>query len=170
MGVVHRAVDTKRGRQVAIKVLPAHATSDPERRRRFIQEARAASALNHPHIVTIHEIDEHEGTIFIAMEFVDGTPLDRLLASGPIPIVKGLEPNLDVTSFEFIVRSGRALLYPVYQGTFERGVDNDSGPSAMRDRQIQWAKDFFRAVDYLDTRKEIDMQRLAYDKYLGVVK
>ncbi|HET9011660.1 MAG TPA: hypothetical protein VFN38_07570, partial [Gemmatimonadaceae bacterium] len=50
MGVVHRAVDTKLGRQVAIKVLPAHATSDPERRRRFIQEARAASALNHPHM------------------------------------------------------------------------------------------------------------------------
>jgi pimeloyl-ACP methyl ester carboxylesterase len=84
-----------------------------------------------------------------------------LFPSGYARVVRSSR-NLDVTSFEFIVRSGRALLYPVYQGTFERGVDNDSGPSAVRDRQIQWAKDFFRAVDYLDTRKEIDMQRLAY--------
>jgi dienelactone hydrolase len=84
-----------------------------------------------------------------------------LFPSGYARVVRSSR-NLDVTSFEFIVRSGRALLYPVYQGTFERGLDNDSGPSAMRDRQIQWAKDFFRAVDYLDTRKEIDMQRLAY--------
>jgi formylglycine-generating enzyme required for sulfatase activity/predicted Ser/Thr protein kinase/pimeloyl-ACP methyl ester carboxylesterase len=98
MGVVHLAVDTKLGRQVAIKVLPAQATSDPERRRRFIQEARAASALNHPHIVTIYEIDEHEGTIFIAMEFVAGTPLDRLLASGPLPVVKGLEYGTQIAS------------------------------------------------------------------------
>jgi formylglycine-generating enzyme required for sulfatase activity/dienelactone hydrolase/predicted Ser/Thr protein kinase len=98
MGVVHRAVDTKLGRQVAIKVLPAHATSDPERRRRFIQEARAASALNHPHIVTIYEVDEHEGTIFIVMEFVDGTPLDRLLAGGPVPVVKALEYGAQIAS------------------------------------------------------------------------
>ena len=91
MGVVYRAVDTKLGRPVAIKVLPAHSTTDPDRRRRFIQEARAASALNHPHIVTIYEVDEHEGTIFIAMEFVDGTPLDALLVNGPLPVGRALE-------------------------------------------------------------------------------
>jgi serine/threonine protein kinase/formylglycine-generating enzyme required for sulfatase activity/dienelactone hydrolase len=98
MGVVHRAVDTKLGRQVAIKVLPAQATSDPDRRRRFIQEARAASALNHPHIVTIYEVDEHGGTIFIAMEFVDGTPLDELVAQARLPVAKALEYGTQIAS------------------------------------------------------------------------
>ncbi|HJR58308.1 MAG TPA: protein kinase [Vicinamibacterales bacterium] len=86
MGVVYRAVDTRLGRPVAIKVLPSDATADDERRRRFIQEARAASGLNHPHIVTIYEVDEHEGATFIAMELVDGTPLDKIVATGRLPV------------------------------------------------------------------------------------
>lgn len=60
------------------------------------------------------------------------------------------------------MRSGRALLYPVYQGTFERRANVQAGRSGTRDMQVQWAKDFFRAVDYLETRKEIDTQKLAY--------
>lgn len=91
MGVVYRAVDTRLGRTVAIKMLPAEATADPDRRRRFIQEARAASALNHPNIVTIYEVDEHGGTTFIAMELVDGTPLDRRIAAAPVPIETALD-------------------------------------------------------------------------------
>jgi formylglycine-generating enzyme required for sulfatase activity/dienelactone hydrolase/predicted Ser/Thr protein kinase len=91
MGVVYRAVDTRLGRTVAIKVLPPAATADPDRHRRFIQEARAASALNHPNIVTIYEVDEHDGTTFIAMELVEGTPLDRRLAAGPVPIETALD-------------------------------------------------------------------------------
>ena len=91
MGVVYRAVDTKLGRPAAIKVLRPEATTDPDRHRRFIQEARSASALNHPNIVTIYEVDEHEGTTFIAMELVDGTPLDKLLAKGLLPIATGLD-------------------------------------------------------------------------------
>jgi eukaryotic-like serine/threonine-protein kinase len=98
MGVVHRAVDTRLGRAVAIKLLPADEALDPERRRRFVQEARAASALNHPHIVTIYEIDEHEGTTFIAMELVDGTPLDRLIAGGPLPAATALEYGAQIAS------------------------------------------------------------------------
>ncbi len=90
MGVVYRAVDTRLGRPVAIKVLPPDAVADADRRRRFIQEARAASALNHPHIVTIYEVDEYDGATFIAMELVEGTPLDTVLARGPLPIVDGL--------------------------------------------------------------------------------
>ena len=80
MGIVYRALDSKLGRAVAIKVLPAEATADPERHQRFVQEARSASALNHPNIVTIYEIGSDDGTTFIAMELVDGTPLDQLIA------------------------------------------------------------------------------------------
>jgi eukaryotic-like serine/threonine-protein kinase len=85
-----------------------------------------------------------------------------LFPSGYARVVR-TSRNIDLISFEFIVRSGRAVLYPVYQGTFERRVDDGGlGRSAMRDMQIQWGKDFLRAVDYLETRPEIDMHRLGY--------
>ena len=84
MGEVYRAKDQKLGREVAIKVLPAEVASDPERLRRFEQEARAASALNHPNIVTIHEIGEVNSTRYIAMECVDGRNLRSILAEGPV--------------------------------------------------------------------------------------
>jgi eukaryotic-like serine/threonine-protein kinase len=79
MGEVYRARDPRLNRDVAIKVLPADRFADAGRRRRFIQEAQAASALNHPHIVTIHEIDAHEDREFIVMEFVRGRSLDELI-------------------------------------------------------------------------------------------
>ncbi len=80
MGVVYKAEDTKLGRTVALKVLPPERVADPNRKRRFIQEARAASALNHPNIITIYDIDEAEGVHYIAMEYVQGKTLDRLIA------------------------------------------------------------------------------------------
>ena len=79
MGVVYKARDTHLDRLVALKILPAEKVADPDRRRRFVQEAKAASALNHPHIVTIHDIDEADGIHFIAMEYVDGKTLDQLI-------------------------------------------------------------------------------------------
>jgi eukaryotic-like serine/threonine-protein kinase len=79
MGEVYKARDTRLDRVVAIKVLPPEKTADPERKRRFIQEAKAASALNHPNIVTIHDIGSENGTDFIVMEFVSGKTLDRLI-------------------------------------------------------------------------------------------
>ena len=98
MVVVHRAVDTRLGRTVAIKTLPAEATADVDRIRRFIQEARAASSLNHPNIVTIYDIGEHDGTTFIVMELVDGTPLDRMIGGGPLSVVQALDYAIQVAS------------------------------------------------------------------------
>ncbi|MGH9672678.1 MAG: serine/threonine-protein kinase, partial [Bryobacteraceae bacterium] len=79
MGEVYRARDSRLDRQVAIKVLPAEFTSDQDRVRRFVQEAKAASALNHPNIITIYEIGESESGRFIAMEFVQGRTLRELI-------------------------------------------------------------------------------------------
>jgi eukaryotic-like serine/threonine-protein kinase len=79
MGVVYKARDTRLNRFVAIKVLPTDRVSDPERKRRFVQEARAASALNHPNIITLHDIGSESGSDFIVMEYVAGKTLDRLM-------------------------------------------------------------------------------------------
>jgi Tol biopolymer transport system component len=91
MGEVYRARDTRLAREVAIKVLPESLASDQERLKRFEKEARSASALNHPNIVTIHDIGSENGVSYIAMELVDGTTLRELLASGPLPIKKLLQ-------------------------------------------------------------------------------
>ncbi len=91
MGEVYRAKDAKLGREVAIKVLPPEVSGDPERRARFEQEARAASALNHPNIITIHDIGTSDSTVYIAMEFVDGKTLREVLVSGPLAVKKALE-------------------------------------------------------------------------------
>jgi serine/threonine protein kinase/Tol biopolymer transport system component len=79
MGEVYKARDTQLGRYVAIKVLPSHLVSDPERKKRFVHEAKAASALNHPNIVTIHEIASDNGMNFLVMEHVVGKTLDELI-------------------------------------------------------------------------------------------
>ena len=91
MGEVFRARDTRLGRDVAIKVLSAEVASDANRLRRFEREARAASALNHPNIVHIYEIGDHEGTPFIAMEYIEGVTLRELISSGALPPKKKLE-------------------------------------------------------------------------------
>src|SRR5712691_6750470 len=79
MGEVYLAQDTKLNRKVALKILPTELAGNHDRMRRFAQEAQAASALNHPNIITIHEIDESDSTHFIATEFIEGQTLrDRL--------------------------------------------------------------------------------------------
>jgi len=90
MGEVYRARDTRLGREVALKVLPESLASDRTRLSRFEQEARAASALNHPNIVTIHEIGREGDTTFIAMELVDGRTLRETTVSGAMPVRKAL--------------------------------------------------------------------------------
>jgi len=88
MGEVYRARDSRLGREVAIKVLPADVSEDAGRMRRFEKEARAASALNHPNIVTVHEIGREGSTDFLVMELVLGRTLRDLLLAGPLPVKK----------------------------------------------------------------------------------
>jgi serine/threonine protein kinase len=85
MGEVYRARDERLRREVAIKVLSADLSDDPERRKRFEQEARAASSLNHPNLVTIHDIGSKDGVVYIAMELVEGRTLRDLQSEGPLP-------------------------------------------------------------------------------------
>ncbi|UCE02211.1 MAG: protein kinase [Candidatus Latescibacterota bacterium] len=86
MGIVYKALDTKLNRYVALKVLPAHLTADPERRLRFQREAQATAALQHPNIAVIFEVGEHEGTPFLAMEYVEGQTLRERLEQGSFPM------------------------------------------------------------------------------------
>ena len=81
MGIVHRARDTKLDRDVALKVLPPGLTADPERAARFMREARAAAALQHPNIAVVHEIGESDGTTYLAMELIEGEPLSNVIES-----------------------------------------------------------------------------------------
>ena len=90
MGEVYLARDTKLGRKVALKLLPSDFTDNAERLRRFKQEACAASALNHPNIITIHEIGAGGGTHFIATEFIEGETLRAALARGPLKLDEAL--------------------------------------------------------------------------------
>ncbi len=90
MGVVYKARDTRLGRYVALKVLPPGKASDPERRQRFVQEAKAASALNHPNILTVHEIGCEDGVDFIVTEYVAGQTLARLLPLRGFPPLQAL--------------------------------------------------------------------------------
>src|SRR6516225_7917181 len=96
MGEVYRAKDPRLGREVAIKVLPASFSQDADRLKRFEQEARSASALNHPNIVTIHEIGSVDGASYIAMELVDGPSLREMLATGPLPTKKLLDVGVQI--------------------------------------------------------------------------
>jgi len=84
MGEVYRATDTKLGRDVALKVLPAEMAHDPERLARFQREARAVAALNHPHIVTVLSIEEADGIPFLTMELIEGLGKAGLEIAGEV--------------------------------------------------------------------------------------
>ena len=91
MGVVYKAEDTKLGRTVALKFLAPHLLKDEESRKRFEREAKAAAALNHPNICTIHEIDEVNGRTFLALEFVEGDSLEKKIEARPLALKEALD-------------------------------------------------------------------------------
>src|SRR5205807_3063132 len=96
MGEVYRARDTKLGRDVAIKVLPAALSSDTERLRRFEQEAQAAGALNHPNILAVYDVGTHDGVFYLVSELLEGETLRKRLVEGPIPTRKALEYAIQI--------------------------------------------------------------------------
>ncbi len=96
MGVVYKAVDTHLNRAVAIKGLPAEAVASPERKQRFAQEAKAASALNHPNIVHVYDVDTVDGVDFIAMEYVEGKTVADLAGRTGIPVQDALKYAVEI--------------------------------------------------------------------------
>ena len=96
MGAVYLADDTRLGRRVALKVLPANVAADPERMHRFVQEAKLASALTHPNVAYIYEIGEDNGLRFLAMEYVEGEPLSVRLSLGPLTFLELLSVGIQV--------------------------------------------------------------------------
>ena len=96
MGEVYRARDTRLGRDVAVKVLPAAVAADPERLRRFEQEARAAGQLNHPNILVLLDVGDHQGVHYVVSELLEGETLRERLGAEPLPVRKALDYALQV--------------------------------------------------------------------------
>src|SRR3954470_16590460 len=96
MGAVYKAHDEKLHREVALKVLPAEYGAHDERRRRFLQEARAASRLNHPHILTVYEIGEADGIPFMAMEYIEGETLREKIDARALSLAEALNIAIQV--------------------------------------------------------------------------
>jgi DNA helicase-2/ATP-dependent DNA helicase PcrA len=96
MGAVYKALDEKLHREVALKLLPADAVTHDDRRRRFLQEARAASRLNHPHILTVYEVGEANGQPFIAMEYIEGETLRQRISGQPLPVSEAIDIALQI--------------------------------------------------------------------------
>src|SRR5262249_34645582 len=95
-GIVYKARDTRLNRPVALKVLPPELVRDEDRRRRFVQEARAASAVNHPAIAQIYEIEEEGDLVFIVMEFIDGATVRELVGRRELDLNAALEVGIQV--------------------------------------------------------------------------
>src|SRR5450432_1062391 len=107
MGEVYRALDTRLQRIVAVKILPADLSSNPEAKQRFEREARAISSLNHPHICTLYDVGHQDGTDYLVMEFLEGETLAERLRKGPLPLSEIYRIGIAVAeALAFAHRSG----------------------------------------------------------------
>jgi eukaryotic-like serine/threonine-protein kinase len=130
MGVVYRATDTRLGRVVAIKVIAADAAGGRDRRDRFLREARSASALNHPNIVTIHEVDHANGIDFLVMELVGGRPLNELIPRAGLPLERAIELAEQIANALAIAHASGIVHRDVKPANI---VISDSGQAKMLD-------------------------------------
>jgi serine/threonine protein kinase len=121
MGAVYRAEDTRLGREIAIKVMPAELAADAERRRRFEQEARAVAALKHPNIVTVYSVEEADGVSFITMELIEGRPLSELIPKGGLDLMRLACALLSASAAGIASSNKRARSSPPF------GISSDSG-------------------------------------------
>src|SRR5271163_919745 len=96
MGEVYRARDTRLDRTVAIKILPAHLSSDPVRKQRFEREAKTISSLNHPHICVLHDVGQQDGIDYLVMECIEGESLAKRLEKGPLPLDQVLRMGMQI--------------------------------------------------------------------------
>src|SRR6266478_2194647 len=96
MGEVYRARDTRLSRDVAIKVLPAHLSSNAEAKQRLEREAHAISALNHPNICTLYDVGHQNGTDYLVMEYLEGVTLADRLSGGPLPVAQVLKYGVEI--------------------------------------------------------------------------
>jgi Tol biopolymer transport system component/predicted Ser/Thr protein kinase len=125
MGVVYLAEDLRLGRKVALKFLPAHLTADATEHARFLQEARAASALNHPNVCVIHDIQDHDGHPFIVMEWVEGETLGQRLRKGPLPVDAVLDWGIQIAE---------ALQEAHARGVVHRDIKSDNVMITKKDQ------------------------------------
>ena len=117
MGVVYRALDTKLQRPVALKILPEEFTANAERRRRFLQEARAAAAVIHPAIAQIYDVDEVDDVTFMAMELIEGRTITALIADRELDVLGAVEIGMQV---------GRGLAKAHEAGIIHRDIKSDN--------------------------------------------
>jgi len=167
MGEVYLAEDTQLGRKVALKFLPASVTGDASRLRRFEQEARAASALNHPNIVTIYEIGEAEGSHYIATELIEGDTLRRKLSRGKVEMRDAIEVTIQV---------GSALSAAHQSGIVHRDIkpENimlrpdgyvkilDFGLAKLTQQREESSEEMARRIVRVDTEPGVVMGTLSY--------
>ena len=133
MGEVYRARDARLERTVAIKILPAHLSSDPVRKQRFEREAKTISSLNHPHICVLYDVGSQDGVDYLVMECVEGETLAKRLEKGPLPLDFGLaKPTVPLATAATLTAATQNS--PVTeQGEFQAAIPPIKSPILSRD-------------------------------------